>query len=225
MRITEKPKALVGDFALLKVISTNDIGAFLEWGQPKDLFLPFAEQIHELRPEEEIVVYIYRDKSQRFCASMRLERFLQKLDRSLSVYKEEQSVDLLIIKKTDLGYKAIINGSHLGVLYENEVFQALNYGQEIKGFIKKIREDGKIDLSLSKSGHQSATDIAPKIILMLEKNNGFLAIHNKTEADTIYQLFGISKKKYKLVLSGLYKQRLITIHDDGIRLISTPSED
>lgn len=213
---TETPKAMVGDFALLKVISVNSIGAFLDWGLSKDLFLPFAEQIHEPRVGQQVLVYIYTDKSDRISASMRLDRYLEKTSGD---YKEGEAVELLIAGKTDLGYKAIINGRHWGVIYANEVFRALNYGQRTQGFIKKIRDDGKIDLSLQKSGHQAGEDIAPQILAMLKEKGGYLAINDKTDAEMIYSLFGVSKKKFKIALGGLYKKRLITVTDDGIRLV------
>lgn len=218
MATTEVPKAMVGDFALLKVVSVNSIGAFLDWGLAKDLFLPFAEQIHQPKIGQKIIVYLYIDKSDRISASMRLDRHVAK---SPEGFKEGQAVELLIAGKTDLGYKAIVDNKMWGVLYSNEVFKPLQYGQRTQGFIKKIRADGKIDLSLQsteKVGHQAAEDIGPRIIEMLEQKGGYLAINDKTPADMIYNLFGVSKKKYKIALGGLYKKRLITVDEDGIRL-------
>ena len=222
MATTEKPLAEVGEFALLKVISTQKIGAFLDWGLGKDLFLPFAEQIHDVRVGDSIIVGVYLDNSHRIAASMRLEKFLQKLTPGETPFKIGESVHLLITGKTDLGFKAIINGTHLGVIFENEVFTSLFYGQKTKGFIKNIRSDGKIDLSLQASGHRAAENIEPLILQMLEDNQGFLAINDKTEAEAIYQMFGVSKKKYKMILGSLYKKRIISVHDDGIRLIKKP---
>lgn len=214
---TDQPYAMVGEFALLKVVALSPVGAFLDWGLPKDLFLPFAEQSRPLKVGQDVIVYIYIDNSERIAASMRLERNLSKTPHP---YELGQQVDLLIIGKTDLGFKAIIEGQHLGLLFENEVFQPLEYGQAVKGFIKNIRSDGKIDLSLKimRTGHTAAEDIAPQILAELEKKGGFLPIDDKTPAETIYKLFGVSKKKYKMALGGLYKKRLITISDDGIRL-------
>lgn len=215
--VTEKPKAMVGEFAVLDVVAVETVGAFLDWGLPKDLFLPYAEQSRSLKSGQRVIVFIYLDKSNRISASMRLERHVQKHhDQS---YEEGQLVDLLVIGKTDLGYKAIINGKHLGVLFANEVFQDLSYGQQIQGYIKKIREDGKIDLSLQQVGHKSSLDIAPVILEKLKAENGFLPLTDKTPPEEIYRLFGVSKKKYKMALGGLYKKRIITIDDDGIRLI------
>lgn len=217
MATTEKPKAQAGDFALLKVVATTPVGAFLDWGLPKDLFLPFAEQTRALRVGQEILVYIYVDKSDRLSASMRLERNIEKTGAK---YEEGQPVNLIIAGRTDLGFKAIVENRHWGVLYGNEVFQPLHQGQQIQGYIKKMREDGKIDLSLQKTGHKSANeDVGPKILELLKQKNGFLAINDKTPPEEIYRLFGVSKKKYKIALGGLYKQRLISVDEDGIRLV------
>lgn len=214
---SETPLAEVGQFAVLEVVAVEGIGAFLDWGLLKDLFLPFAEQTRDLRIGMEVVVFLYLDKSTRISASMRIDR---NINKELGPYNEGQSVDLIICGKTDLGYKAIIEGTHLGVLYENEVFQALHYAQRISGFIRKIRADGKIDLSLQKTGHQAGGEIEPLILAELEKNSGFLPINDKTSAELIYEMFGVSKKKYKIAIGGLYKKRLIVIADDGIRLSS-----
>lgn len=214
---TETPKAQVGEFALLNVVSTGSVGAFLNWGLAKDLFLPFAEQSRPVRAGQNVLVYIYLDKSNRISCSTRIDRFVEKTDAN---YQEGQSVNLMIAGQTDLGYKALIEGRHIGILYSNEVFQELFTGQKIQGFIKKMREDGKIDLALQiKIGHKAAEDIGPKIIALLKEKNGFLDINDKTSAEVIYELFGVSKKKYKIALGGLYKKRLIKIDDDGIRLL------
>lgn len=215
MATTEKPHAQVGEFALLTVVAATPVGAFLAWGLDKDLFLPFSEQIYNIRPGDQVVVAVYLDNTDRIASSMRVERFFEK---ERADYEVGQSVDLMVYNKTDLGYKAIINGAHSGMLYHNEVFQALKLGQKLRGFIRNIRtEDGKIDLALQKTGHQGAEDVGPKILELLQKNNGFLALNEKTPPEKIYDLFGVSKKKYKIALGGLYKQRLITIEEDGIR--------
>lgn len=216
---TDKPKGTVGQLATLRVVALESVGAFLDWGLPKDLFLPFSEQTQDLRLDDEVIVFIYLDKSSRISASMRLEKHIKKIPAE---YSDEQAVKLLIYGQTNLGYKALVNGQHYGILYHNEVFQDLQYGQIVPGFVKKIREDGKIDLSLTKSGHKGADDIAPKILELLAKNGDFLAINDKTSAEKIYELFGVSKKKYKIALGGLYKKRLITVSDEGIRLIKKP---
>jgi predicted RNA-binding protein (virulence factor B family) len=216
------PKASVGQISVLEVVAVETVGAFLDWGLEKDLFLPFAEQLRPLQVGDNVIAALYIDKSGRLAASMRAERHLS---TAPPVYEEGDAVSLLILGQTDLGFKAIVDGQHLGMIYENERFSDLHYGQRIPGFIKKMRPDGKIDLSLYKTGHASAQDIGPRILQMLKEQNGFLALNAKTSAEEIYDLFGVSKKKYKIVLGGLYKNRLITVAEDGIRLVvdSAPS--
>ncbi len=207
-----------GEYALLEVVDIQEIGAFLDWGQEKDLFLPYAEQTGRIEIGEKLVVYLYKDKADRFCASMRIQRNKAQFPMP---HKPGDKVDLIIADKTDLGYKAVINHRHMGMLYKNEVFTELYYGKQIQGFIKAIREDGKIDLSLQPlvTGHKAAEDIGPKILELLEEKGGFLEINEKTPAELIYEIFGVSKKKYKIALGGLYKKRLIAIEERGIRLL------
>lgn len=216
MNTSDTPLAWVGEFAYLKIVDTKEVGAFLDWGLPKDLFLPHSEQTRSIQVGQSVIVYIYLDKAERITASMRLDKHVSE---EPAKYEVGQEVDLLIAAETDMGFKAIINNRHWGVLYHSEVFQPLRYGQKIKGFIKNIREDGKIDLILQQAGHKAAqTDIGPRILEELQKKGGFLPINDKTSAETIYELFGVSKKKYKIALGGLYKKRLIIVNEDGIRL-------
>lgn len=217
MKSKDTPKAWIGDFAYLHIVDVKDVGAFLDWGLPKDLFLPHSEQTRPIQPGQSVIVYIYLDQEGRHTASMRLDKHIV---TNASEYKEGQEVEALIAAETDLGFKAIINNRHWGVLYHNEVFQPLKYGQKIKAYVKKLREDGKIDLILQQAGHKAAqTDIGPRILEELKKQGGFLPLNDKTSAETIYELFGVSKKKYKIALGGLYKKRLITIEENGIRLV------
>jgi len=213
---TTMPIAMVGEFALLKVVAVEKVGAFLDWGLSKNLFLPFAEQSRRLTVGQEIIVYIYLDKSGRISASMRLER---NIDKNTDEYQENQKVELLIIGHTDLGYKAIIEGRHIGVLYKNEVFQKLEYGDFVTGYVKKIRTDGKLDLTLQKPDGTDVEDIANRILKALDAHQGFIPVNDKTPASEIYRLFGVSKKKYKIALGGLYKKRIIRVDDDGIRRV------
>jgi predicted RNA-binding protein (virulence factor B family) len=213
---TETPLAKVGQFAHLEVVAIEEVGAFLDWGMPKDLFLPYSEQTRNLRIGQDVVVFVYLDNSQRIAASMRLERHL---DKTPGVYTEGQEVDLFIAAETDMGFKAIINGKHMGMLYSNEIFKPLEHGQHLKGYAKKPRGDGKIDLILEAVGYKAAADIGQKILTELKKENGYLPIDDKTSAELIYEMFGVSKKKYKIALGDLYKKRLIVIKDDGIRLV------
>lgn len=217
---TLEPFARVGDFALLKVVAVDDVGAFLDWGLLKNLFLPFREQSRDLRAGQKIVVYVYLDSTARIAATMRLEKNAEKGAGDL---KDGQEVDLLLFGKTDLGYKAIVDNRFVGVIYKNEVFRELSYGQKLKGFVKHVRPDGKIDLALQRSGMADTDDVASKILAELGKNGGRLEISDKTSADLIHEMFGVSKKKYKIALGGLYKKRLIVVDDEGISLVKKES--
>lgn len=214
---TQKPKAQVGEFAYLKVVAVNRVGAFLDWGLGKDVLVPFAEQHRPMEVGQSYLVYLYIDKNDgRIVASSKIDKFLD--DEKPHDFKPQQAVDLIIANSTDLGYKAIINHSHWGVLYKNDVFQRLSFGQYKKGFIKHIRPDGKIDLSLQ--GGKETRDKYEKIILIhLQKNNGFAPVHDKTDPKVISELFGMSKGAFKKAIGGLYKQRIIRIEKDGIHLV------
>ncbi|MBC8211905.1 MAG: GntR family transcriptional regulator [Gammaproteobacteria bacterium] len=216
---TQSPKAKVGEFAYLKVVDSTEIGAFLDWGLDKDLLVPFAEQHRPMEVEHSYIVYLYIDKRDgRITASSKIDKFLD--DLRPHQFRPQQKVDLLIANTTDLGFKAIINNSHWGVLYQDEVFQRLSFGQSKKGFIKSIRADGKIDLSLQ--GGQETRDKYAKIILIyLQKQNGFAPVHDKSDPQLISRLFGMSKGAFKKAIGGLYKQRIISIEKDGIRLIQS----
>ena len=213
---TLTPFAKVGEFAYLEVVSVSAIGAFLKWGLPKDLFVPFREQKQKMEVGRFYLVYLYLDEdTNRIAASAKLEQFLLDVPPEYSVGQE---VDLLIYHKTDLGYKAIINTEHLGVLYKNEVFQELRPGQKIKGYINKIREDKKIDLALQKPGFEKIDSLTDVILKKIAENNGFLEVLYKSEAGKIYELFGVSKKTFKKGICALYKEKLIDLNDKGIRL-------
>jgi predicted RNA-binding protein (virulence factor B family) len=214
---TEKPLVQVGQFGALKVLEVNELGAFADWGVLKDLLIPYAEQRENLEEGQSVVVYVYLDKvSRRIVGSAKVEKFL---DTYALDVEEGDEVDLMIFGKTPLGYKAIVNGLHTGVLYKNEVFKPLRIGDQMKGFIKKIREDEKIDLSLSKASFEQSKDLTSIIIAKLKENGGFLRVTDKSNPDVIYQLFGESKKTFKKAVGHLYKQRLIEIEEEGIRLV------
>lgn len=189
---TERPLAQVGEFANLRVVALSSVGAFLDWGLSKDLFMPFSERTHPLRIGHTCLVYVYIDKSDRICASMKLSKFI---DKEPGKYQEGQSIDLIIANPTELGFNAIINGRNWGVIYKNEIFQDLRPGQKIPGYIKKIRPDGKIDLSLQPQGYAGTHELAEKILTVLKENGGYLEINDKTSAEIIYDYFGVSKKK------------------------------
>ena len=219
---TERPYAEVGDFAFLKVVDIGPVGAFLGWGLPKDLLVPFREQKEKMAKGREYVVFVYLDKSNRIAASSRLDRFLSKEPAS---FQEDEEVELLICDETDMGYKAIINGDYVGVLYRNEVFQKLKIGQQTRGFIKKVRDDGKIDLSLQRPGPKKVDELSEKILNALKKEGGFLSVTDKSPPTVINELFGGSKNTYKKAIGGLYKKRLITLEKSGIRLCEKSVEE
>jgi len=214
---TEIPLAQVGDFACLKVLSVNQYGAFLDWGLSKDLLVPFREQKMTMEEGKKYIVYVYLDlESKRIAATSKIEKHFNKEKPD---YTEGQEVTLLIWTQTDIGYKAIIDNKFQGILYANEVFQNLERGQKLTGYIKKIRDDGKIDLTLSKSELEKIDDLTQQILTLLKENNGFLAVGDKSSAEHIYELFKESKKSFKKSIGILYKQRIITIEDEGIRLV------
>lgn len=218
MATTAIPKAMVGDFALLTVVAVTPAGAFLEWDVPKDLFVPRCEQSVKMRRGQSYIVRIYLDKmTNRIKASSKIGKFL---DGHPENYKEEQRVSLLLYDQTDIGYKAIIDNAFVGILYKNEVFQRLNRGQKLDGFIKKVRDDGKIDLSLYKRHYEDVTELSTKIIDKLLEHDGFVAANDKSSPETIYKLFGVSKKIYKKAIGTLYKRRAIFMENSGIRLNS-----
>ncbi|MEZ5103110.1 MAG: S1-like domain-containing RNA-binding protein [Draconibacterium sp.] len=214
---TEKPLAIANEFAYLKVVSVNRFGAFLDWGLPKDLLVPFSEQKAKMVEGGKYLVYLFVDLlTNRMAASAKLDKFL---DNTPPEYETGDEVDLLIADETDLGYKAIVNGEHWGMLYKNQIFQPVTFGQKLKGYINKVREDEKIDLLLEKPGYEKVDNISEKILQELQANNGFMAVSDKTSPEMIKALFGISKKNFKKAIGGLYKKRLIDFVSDGIKLI------
>lgn len=215
----ETPKIVVGGVGVLEVTSVSPVGAFLNWGLSKDLLLPFSEQLWEPKIGDKVVVYVFLDKASRPTATMKVERNLKKI-ASEGEFKSNQKVNLILIDRTDLGYKAVVNQTHVGIIYASEVFRKLSYGLELDGYISKVRQDGKIDLLLNQMGHHGADETITKIIELLSGNNKFYPINDKTDPDQIYKLFGVSKKKYKIALGTLYKSRKIDIKDEGIYLIS-----
>jgi len=214
---TETPLAFVGEASYLRVAEVNKVGAFLDWGLKKDVLVPFAEQHREMEVGRSYIVYLYIDKfAERIVASSKINKFIK--DDSQGCYQEKQAVDLMIAGKTDLGYKAIINNAHFGVLYESDVFQQLRFGQKIKGFIKTVRDDNKIDLTLQLNDQSSRKSLADKIIAHLKENEGESSLTDKSSPEDIYKQYAVSKSNYKKALGGLYKKRLIHIDKTCIRL-------
>ena len=213
---TEKPLAQVGDFALLDVVSVSGIGAFLNWGLMKDLFVPFREQRQKMEEGNSYMVYIYIDEmSNRIVGSAKVEDFLDKEPHN---FVEGQEVDLVLYNHTDIGFKAIINGTHTGVVYNGDVFRTVERGEKTKGYIKRIRLDKKIDLLLDKPGYQKVDEVSQNILDKLKDEKGFIPLVDKSPAEDIYNTFGISKKTFKKAIGSLYKARLITIEETGIKL-------
>ncbi len=213
---TQKPKAQVGEFAYLRAVATADVGAFLDWGLDKDVLLPFAEQHRPIQVGHSYLVYLYLDKiDSRITASSKIDKFLD--DEKPHNFHPQQVVNLIIGNSTDLGYKAIVNHSHWGVLYKNEVYQRLSFGQTKKGYIKRVRPDGKIDLSLQ-GGRETRNKEANIIVNHLKKHDGFAAVHDKSDPELISDLLGMSKGAFKKAIGGLYKQKVIDITKDGIHL-------
>ncbi|CAG5002706.1 Conserved virulence factor B [Dyadobacter sp. CECT 9275] len=215
---TQTPKIVRNEFAFLEVTDVSEHGAFLDWGLLKDLFVPFREQSTPMQVGEWHVVFLYLDqKSSRLIASTKIDRFLEN-DR-LTV-KEGDEVDALIWQKTDLGYNAIINQYHKGLIYNNEVFKDLKIGDTVKGYVKKIREENKLDISLQKQGYVAVEPNARKILDLLKKEGGFLNLSDNSSPDEIYARLEMSKKLFKKAIGGLYKQGQIMISDKGIRLVN-----
>jgi uncharacterized protein len=213
---TTIPKALVDDIAWLKVVSVNRVGVFLDWGLPKDLLVPFGEQHHELEVGKSYLVKLFLDAQNRLLATTKIEKFIAEEG---FYFKAGQKVSLLIADKTNLGIKAIINNTHWGMLYENELFQPVQKGQKLDGFIRQIREDGKIDLTLHQPGYGKVEELTDNILAKLKDNQGFLPLSDKSPPEAIYNAFGVSKKVFKQAIGALYKQKLVVIEKDGIRLV------
>ncbi|WAR45701.1 CvfB family protein [Methylomonas rapida] len=217
---TQKPKAQVDEVAWLKVVSLSHAGAFLDWGLPKDLLLPFSEQKGKLVEGRSCLVRLFLDENNRIAASMLLDDFIQ--DEAF-YYKEGQAVELIIADFTELGFKAVVDHKYWGVLYKNEVFQPLKRGQQLTGHIKKVRPDHRLDLILGQEKYGEKVDAtSAKILAVLAKHGGHIALTDKSPPEMIYDTFGVSKKVFKQAIGGLYKQRKIVIEEKGIRLSETP---
>ncbi|WP_167619867.1 S1 RNA-binding domain-containing protein [Maribellus sediminis] len=215
---TEKPLATVGEFARLEVTAVTKVGAFLDWGLPKDLLVPFSEQKQKMEVGRFYLVYIYLDLvTQRIAASSKLNKYL---DNTPPEYKPGEEVTIIITEETEIGYKAVINREHTGILYRNQIFRPVSVGEETKAFINKVRDDEKIDLILDKPGYQKVDPVSDEIVKQLRENNGFMAISDKSSPEMIKAMFGISKKTFKQAIGALYKKRMIRFESDGIRLIS-----
>lgn len=214
---TLTPKIKLYEFALLKVKAVTKVGAFLDWGLEKDLMVPFREQRQNMEEGRWYIVYLDLDTlTDRLYASNRLERFLN--NETLSV-SEGDEVGLVILQKTDLGYSVIVNHKHKGLIFSNEIFQDLHIGDCLKGYVKKIREDNKIDISLQPIGYRKFSETNSELIVQrLMEREGFLPLTDKSTPEEIYSLLGISKKAFKKSIGALYKLKKITLEAEGIKL-------
>ena len=213
---TLRPFILLNDFALLKANYVSKIGAFMDWGLEKDLFIPFREQERKIKEGSTYLVYMYFDhQTGRLVGSTKLEKYLDNNNHELQI---RDKVHLIIWNTSELGSKVIINKKHLGLIYSNEVFKNLSVGDQTSGFIKKVREDGKIDVSLEEISYKNIEPNAKRILDVIKKNSGFLKLNDKSHPDEIKAQLGISKKAFKKAIGSLYKKRLIRLDKKGIHL-------
>jgi len=211
------PYILLNEFAVLEVVDVNPVGAFLDWGLEKDLLVPYSEQLSKMQVGSSYPVFLYLDeKTQRLVASGKINKFLDQEEISVNNGDE---VELLICNATDLGINVIINNIHNGLLYDNELFQAVTPGDILTGYIKNVRPDNKIDVSLQKQGYVNVEPNAQKILQKLKDNDGFLNITDKSDPIIILAKLEMSKKTFKKAIGSIYKQKLIRIEKDGIYLV------
>lgn len=221
MATMAKPKAVVGECALLKVLSVGKFGAFLDWGLSKDLLLPHSEQAYPVEEGGSYVVYVFQDRrSGRVAATTKLHFHLEE---SSGPYQKGEQVDLLIAAKTEIGYKAVINGAYLGLIYEADLSQPLEFGESMKGWIKDVRDDGKVDLTINTLDDETRDELEQAILDKLTQNDGQLNLSDKSPPEEIFKAFKVSKKNFKRAISGLYKKRLINIQPTSISLPSGSS--
>jgi predicted RNA-binding protein (virulence factor B family) len=215
---TQEPFAVVGDIAALKVVAITKQGAFLDWGLMKDLFVPVSQQLSSMRLGGKYLVKLYLDKQTGRVAAT--EKIDNQISNDILTVKEGEKVKLQVYRESDIGYVVIVNQVHQGLVYKNEVFTHLHIGQMIEeGFVKKIREDNKLDIGIGKQGVEKLDDDQVKLIQLLKLHKGFLPYHDKSSPEDIYAFFGISKKAFKMNVGILYKAKKITIEDGGIRLV------
>jgi predicted RNA-binding protein (virulence factor B family) len=214
---TLHPRVQVGEFACLEVAWVNEFGAFLDWGLMKDLFCPFREQKMKMQKGRRYIIHAHLDdESYRIMASAKVERYLSK---EMPAYKPGQEVPVMIWQKTDLGYKVIVDNRFSGLIYQNEIFAPVETGEQLTAYVKQVRPDGKIDLSLQKYGAAKVGDFSSHFMDYLKEHDGFTPLGDKSAAEDIYEAFGVSKKTFKKTVGELYKKRLIVIEEDGIRRV------
>ena len=214
---TQKPLGIMDDIVKLRTVSVTPQGAFLDFGLMKDLFVPKSQQLTGMIPNGEYLVKIYRDEqTNRIAATERIE---QTLSNDLLTVKELEVVDLIVFRRTDIGYVMIINNRHTGVLHFNEIYRQIGVGDKFQGFVKKIYPDNKIDVAAGKPGYNRVEDETQKILRLLKENNGYLPYYDKSDPEEIYSFFGMSKKTFKMTVGNLYKQKRISLEKTGIKII------
>ena len=214
---TLQPLVQVGEFACLQVAWVNEYGAFLDWGLMKDLFVPFREQKMKMQKGHRYVIHAHVDEdSYRIMASAKVEKFLSK---DMPPYQPGEEVEVMAWQKTDLGYKVIVDNKFSGLVYQKEIFKALEPGMRMPAFVRQVREDGKIDLTLQKDGLQKVGDFSGVLLQYIKEQGGHTPLNDKSAAEDIYDTFGVSKKTFKKAVGDLYKKRLILLVEDGIRLV------
>ena len=214
---TQHPLGILGDIVKLKVVSVTLQGAFMDWGLMKDLFVAKSQQINPMRPLGEYLVKIYLDEQTGRIAAT--ERFDDSFSNEQLTVKLLEAVQLIVYRRTDIGYVVIINKQHTGVLHHNEIYRNIGVGDHFEGFIKKIYPDNKIDVAAGKPGYQRVEDEAAKILRLLQENDGFLAFHDKSDPEEIYEFFAMSKKTFKMTVGNLFKQKKISLESGGIRIV------
>ena len=214
---TQQPKGILGDIVKLRAVSVTPQGAFLDNGLMKDLFVPKSQQFQGMIPNGEYLVKIYLDEQTGRLAAT--EKFDSSLGNDPLTVKELELVDLLVYRRTDIGYVVIINNKHTGVLHHNEIYRNIGVGDRFPGFIKKIYPDNKIDVAAGKPGYQRVEDESEKILRLLNENNGYLPYYDKSDPEEIYSFFGMSKKTFKMTIGNLYRQRKISLEKTGIKLV------
>ncbi|MBQ4525434.1 MAG: GntR family transcriptional regulator [Bacteroidaceae bacterium] len=214
---TLEPLVQVGQFAWLEVSWVNEYGAFLNWGLMKDLFVPFREQKMKMQMGRSYLVHAHLDEdSYRIVASAKVEKFLSK---ERPDYQPGEEVDVLVWLRTDLGVKVIVDNLYGGLLYNSELFTSVEPGMKLTAYVKQVREDGKIDLTLHKQGYAKVEDFSDTLLAYLKEHDGCVRLHDKSPAEAIYDTFGVSKKTFKKAVGDLYKKRLVAISEAGIKLI------
>ena len=214
---TQHPVTTVGEIAMMEVADVNPTGAFLKWGIMKDVFIPIALQEKRMRPGDRRLVMLFIDqKTGRVTATEKIDKYLSNYDLTV---KDHDPVDLVVFQKTDIGYKVIVNSKHMGVIHANEVFRELETGEKVKGFVKHVRPDNKLDISLGAKGYTRVPDEENRILSLLKSNNGYLPYNDKSSPEDIYAFFGMSKKTFKMTLGALYKKRQIEFTQTGTKLI------